>query len=348
MKYISIFAVLAGAFCIALPAQAELFDWVKAPEGFSKQHKEVLTDSAQLVTLEPDSSEMYPKVSKDGVDLLVMVEQKRSAWLSRRATENGDPLNVVTEDAEALTSFHWFDKDVAFLSNRAGSLGLWNKPANGEGLMHRSHELSGPLMDVTLLSDGTAIGVRLVAEAVVSKAVARQQHVDEFENWHVPGYNTYLVRIHADGSEERLSSGINPAVSPDEKQIVFSMPVGRSLHLFLMNVDGSGLAQLTDARSVDVQPAWSTDGQSIVFASNRAEADLRSGNKSQWDIWKISSQGMGLAQVTFDEARDGAPSMDSKGFVYFHSDRSISKEQKAERQIKSSVGKFHIWKIHAE
>jgi len=40
--------------------------------------------------------------------------------------------------------------------------------------------------------------------------------------------------------------------------------------------------------------------------------------------------------------------MDSKGFVYFHSDRSISKEQKAERQIKSSVGKFHIWKIHAE
>ena len=51
----------------------------------------------------------------------------------------------------------------------------------------------------------------------------------------------------------------SPAWSPDGKQIVFA----RSSPLFLMNVDGSNIRQLTDKR--DHYPCFSPDGKFIVF-----------------------------------------------------------------------------------
>jgi len=113
----------------------------------------------------------------------------------------------------------------------------------------------------------------------------------------------------------------------------------------MIGLDGNNLAELTDARSVDVQPAWSPDGKVIVFASNRAKADLRGSKKSQWDIWMVSNEGKNLKQITFDAARDGAPSVAANGDVYFHSDRKVSQSLKAEHQVKSNVAGFHIWKI---
>lgn len=332
----------------ALPAQANsLMDWipdVKHTQSVSEQEN----DSAQLVTLEPKESELYPRVSPDGKSLLVVAHEQKRSWISRRAVENGDPLNVVTEDPAAMTSFHWYGDEVTFLSQRTGSLALWRKPADGEGLMHRSMQMTPPLLDVTLLSDGSAIGVRLVEDLAVKKHL-KQTHSDLFMNWEVPGYHAYIVRIHQDGTETRLSQGVNPAVSPDEKQLVYSMAVGRSIHLFLLNLDNPNgeIAELTDGRSVDVQASWSPDGQTIVFASNRSQADLRGNKKSQWDIWKVSSEGKDLTQVTLDPARDGAPSMAANGDIYFHSDRKIEKADKRERQVSSSVGKFHIWKVVA-
>jgi DNA-binding SARP family transcriptional activator len=56
------------------------------------------------------------------------------------------------------------------------------------------------------------------------------------------------------------------AWSPDGQQIVFSAnPPGRTSRLYVINVDGSGLRQLTGGETPVIGPAWSPDGQWIVF-----------------------------------------------------------------------------------
>jgi len=334
-------AMLAAA---PMAAQAEdLLDWLKSASSGKKTPPPPPADQAKLLTLEPNESEMYPQLSADGRSLLVTSYRDKNAWISRRAVENGDPLNVVTDDSKAMDSARWHGDSVTFLSERAGSLGLWTKSADGQGIVRRAKELDGQFTQPLLLPDGGVIAVRLVREG--ERKGGLQQMRDDFDNWSVPGYRGEIVHIDEHGSAKILSQGINPALSPDGQWIVFSMPVGRSYHLYMMQIDGSGLAQLTDERSADVQPVWSSDGKWIVFTSNRAKADMRKSANNNWDIWAIDREGRNLSQITMDKARDGAPVVAADGRVYFHSDRKIDSDLKMERQIKGKVGTYHIWSI---
>ena len=338
-------AFLAATLLAAPAAHAEnLLDWLEsASKPGSTKQAEVPADSAALLTLEPKESEMYPQVSADGRHLIVLASQGKDAVISRRAAENGDPLNVVTDDVRALDSSRWQGDSVTFFSERAGGLGLWVRSPDGQGVVRRAKELNGQFTQPLLLADGSVIAVRL--EATEKKRKSFQYKHDDFNNWEIAGFRSEIVRIDEHGAERVLSQGTNPSLSPDGQWIAFTMSVGRSFHLYMMKVDGSDLTQLTDERSVDVQPTWSADGKWIVFTSNRALADMRKPKNNNGDIWAIDREGRNLTQLTMDEARDGAPSVAANGRVYFHSDRKISKELKDARQVKGNVGQFHIWSI---
>ncbi|MDT8375159.1 MAG: TolB protein [Mariprofundaceae bacterium] len=342
---IKLLAAVFTLLALTPAAQAEDFlDWLKSSTQ-SKQSQQAghPADQAELLTLEPKESEMYPQISGDGRHLIVTVSQGREGWISRRAVENGDPLNVVTDDVRALDSARWHGDSVTFFSERAGGLGLWVRSPDGQGVVRRAKELNGQFTQSLLLADGSVIAVRL--EATGRKKSSFQRKYDDFENWNVPGFRTEIVHISEHGREKVLSQGTNPALSPDGAWLAFSMPVGRSHHLYMMRVDGSDLTQLTDERSIDVQPTWSADGRWIVFTSNRALADMRKPANNNWDIWAIDRDGRNLSQLTMDAARDGAPAVGANGRVYFHSDRKISKEMKDMRQVKGSTGAFHIWSL---
>jgi len=323
---------------------AGLLDWLEpAVIGTGTKHV-IPSDTAELLTLEAGETEMYPKPSPDGRFLLVLSGKGRHTWVSRRYAENGDPANRVTEDIHANDSIAWKDAShVYFLSGRAGGLGLWEKISDGEGMLRRLLELRGKLTQSLLLPDGTVIAVRLTPAG--NPPAKRSPRSDGFDNWGITGFHTSIVRIRADGSRHVLSEGVNPSLSADGQWIVFSMPVGRSSHLFRMHPDGSELVQITSARSVDVQPSWSPDGKWIVFTSNRAHADMRNTRKSNWDIWAINPDGRGLVQLTKDKARDGAPRIATDGRVYFHSDRPVSRQLREQRQVKNAPHGFHIWTI---
>jgi len=307
---------------------------------------EAPADSAKLLTLEPGETEMYPRISPDGKYLLDVSSKGKHSWISRRFAKNGDPANLVTEDQNALTAFGWAgNEQVYFLSNRHVGPGLWQRAADGQGMIKQVLETHGRLTQAILLQDGSIIAVRLSPIRTRSRATNRKRGRVTFEDWNPAGYQSSIVRIFPNGSEKSLSAGINPALSPDGRWIVYSMAEGRSVHLFRMQVDGSQKAQLTDTRSIDVQPAWSPDGKWIVFTSNRARADMRHPRKGSWDIWAIDPEGRHLTQLTMDKARDGAPSVGPDGYVYFHSDRKISREEREFHQVRGSTGGFHIWKI---
>ena len=105
-----------------------------------------------------------------------------------------------------------------------------------------------------------------------------------------------------------------PDLSPDGTKIVFaSTRAGGPALIYVMNVDGSGVAQLTDVPSGDTLPVWSPDGTKIAFQS------LRDGN---YEIYVMNAGGSGQTNLTNHPGKDLEPSWSPDGSqIYFKTDR---------------------------
>ena len=91
---------------------------------------------------------------------------------------------------------------------------------------------------------------------------------------------------------ERVS---DPQVSPDGKAVLFNLRVtdlaankGRT-DLWLVNIDGSGLRQLTQHEAADVNGRWMGDGRSIAFLSSRS---------GSMQVWQLPVDGGEATQLT--------------------------------------------------
>ncbi len=74
-----------------------------------------------------------------------------------------------------------------------------------------------------------------------------------------------IMVVNADGSGlRRLTSGIDPALSPDGQRVAFTRWTGTDGTLWLINVDGSGERAVLGETTQAKHPAWSPDGQQIV------------------------------------------------------------------------------------
>jgi len=64
-----------------------------------------------------------------------------------------------------------------------------------------------------------------------------------------------------------------PFFAPDGTKIIFASnmknPRGGNFDLYLINVDGTGLEQVTFSDTFDGFPMFSPDGKKLIFASNR-------------------------------------------------------------------------------
>jgi TolB protein len=75
--------------------------------------------------------------------------------------------------------------------------------------------------------------------------------------------------VEADGSRERRLTPASerseaPDWSPDGDRIVFHRWDADAVNIYVMNVDGSDLRQLTDG-GANWRPVWSPDGERIAF-----------------------------------------------------------------------------------
>jgi WD40 repeat protein len=60
------------------------------------------------------------------------------------------------------------------------------------------------------------------------------------------------------------------SLSPDGKHVAFASTASGNSDVWIQNVDGSDLRQLTDGTTTNAWPVWSPDGRSIVFGALRA------------------------------------------------------------------------------
>src|SRR5262245_27503324 len=106
--------------------------------------------------------------------------------------------------------------------------------------------------------------------------------------------------VNADGSDERtLTNGMWPVWSPNGKQIAFNAPgVDGRGDIWVINVDGTGLTNVTHTSSGEARPGWSPNGQKLAFSSNRT------GNP---ELWVMNVDGTDPVQLTNHPAPDQAP-----------------------------------------
>ena len=73
-----------------------------------------------------------------------------------------------------------------------------------------------------------------------------------------------------------------PYWHPSGEKIIFSSnhddPDGRDFDLYMINLDGTGLTQITYSEGFDGFPAFSPDGRYLVFGSNRNNGDSNDTN----------------------------------------------------------------------
>ena len=92
---------------------------------------------------------------------------------------------------------------------------------------------------------------------------------------------------------------------------------GRCHHLFRVNVDGTGLAQLTDGTWNDFAPCWLPSGR-IAFISERRGGYLRCGRVCPtYTLYDMAPDGTGLRCLSYHETNEWHPSVTHDGRIIF-------------------------------
>lgn len=121
---------------------------------------------------------------------------------------------------------------------------------------------------------------------------------------------------------DRRLIGTDYSFSPDGSRVTFSSYATEeaarqsATEIFVMNVDGSGLIQLTRDHSHAAFPSWSPDGTRLVYSSYRGTDYIPGCEGSTLcpgDLYVINADGTGQRRLTDDPADESMPSWSPDG-----------------------------------
>jgi Tol biopolymer transport system component len=138
-------------------------------------------------------------------------------------------------------------------------------------------------------------------------------------SYYLPGDSTILY------ASTHLAADTCP-VTPRTHQGKYVWGIHPEYDIFVADLKGNILQQLTDQPGYDAEATVSPDGSKIVFTSTRS-GDL--------ELWTMNIDGSGLAQVTKDLGYDGGAffSPDSKKLVFRASRPQSPEDQKVYKDL---------------
>lgn len=163
----------------------------------------------------------------------------------------------------------------------------------------------------------------------------------------------------------------DPQLSADGRQVVYVRSDAdwkanrRITHLWRVNVDGSGLVQLTHGAESESSPRWSPDGKTIAFLSRRptgSGGERTGGNENDADqratqqVFLLSNEGGEAAPLTSHatSVSDITWAPDSKS-LYFTAANAKTDDARARERARDDVYAFdenyeqeHLWKISVD
>ncbi|MDR1222815.1 MAG: hypothetical protein LBL07_08065 [Tannerella sp.] len=132
----------------------------------------------------------------------------------------------------------------------------------------------------------------------------------------------------------------DPQVHYDAGKIIFTYcPAGEEhYHLYEINVDGSGLKQLTGGDCDDIEPAYTPDG-SIVFISSRANRWVQCWNTPVAILYGCDSEGKNIRPLSANVEHDNTPWMLPDGRILY---------TRWEYVDRSQVHYHHLWTVNPD
>ena len=277
---------------------------VLVPRGFAQQPQSVL----RAITIDDffqirDVSQ--PEISPDGQWIAYVVrskllkEDKNEQRLWMVSTHGGDAVPMT---AEGVSSTHprWSPdgKYLSFLSARDGGKN-----------------------QVWLLDRRGGEALRLTDTA---------QGVDDFE-WSPDGTRLVLLLrdpktedLEAAKNKEKPTAGVPAKLKTPPPHVIDRLQfkrdtVGyldrRRAHLYVFDVSSKTTTQVTSGDFEDSDPAWSPDGKSLAFTSNRSQPDPD--RNFNTDVWAVaadnSDKGAHPTQITNNPGADHSPAWSPDG-----------------------------------
>jgi TolB protein len=170
-----------------------------------------------------------------------------------------------------------------------------------------------------ITSDGT--GLKQLTESkgeyipfVTNPSISDDGKKVAFQDSVAVGSNIFVVNSDGTGliqlttTSGDYSKNISPSISGDASKIAFTYTASildeHSSEIFLVNVDGSGLTQLTSNNKGARYPTLNGDGSKVVFLQ---------GFDNYTEIFIVNADGSGLTRLTSNNDKEQYPSISGSG-----------------------------------
>jgi len=132
----------------------------------------------------------------------------------------------------------------------------------------------------------------------------------------------------------------DPQVHYDGRKILFSYRKGGQpyYHLYEINVDGSGLRQLTDGAFDDIEPTYLPDGD-IVFVSSRCQRWVPCYYTQVAILYRCDGDGKNIRQLSANVEHENTPWVLPDGRILY---------QRWEYVDRSQIGYHHLWTMNPD